>query len=375
MRIINNYLLAKFLAFKRRLYILVFGEFDPYPDNPKKFSFSPSEFNQYESENIITKYGLKKDTIDINNWKLRSKKKYSELLRIKNNLYFKIIHETSMPIKKNFDRKRIYIEFSKFRHAPIDIISKKSSSFNHIVICMQGTNSGAHLNLDEIRMPADVKKVINGSGLAIQAVEEGYLAVSYERIGFGERREQKLNINKNNSQTIYESERAASFHSLLLGNTLLGETVKELMLITRWLKKEYNNKIIWLVGYSAAGTTALAAATVDDNIDGVAVGGCVGFSKETILKRVSSGLNAIPNMMEWLDYDAQIALISPKPCIIIAGENDHIWPYKGAQEVVNSSKKIYKIDNSKNNLMLIKGSRGHTYYPDLMWPEVAKFLK
>ena len=77
MRIINNYLLAKFLAFKRRLYILVFGKFDPYPDNPKKFSFSPSEFNQYESENIITKYGLKKDTIDINNWKLRSKKKYS----------------------------------------------------------------------------------------------------------------------------------------------------------------------------------------------------------------------------------------------------------------------------------------------------------
>ena len=108
MRIINNYLLAKFLAFKRRLYILVFGEFDPYPDNPKKFSFSPSEFNQYESENIITKYGLKKDTIDINNWKLRSKKKYSELLRIKNNLYFKIIHETSMPIKKNFKEWEIF---------------------------------------------------------------------------------------------------------------------------------------------------------------------------------------------------------------------------------------------------------------------------
>ena len=60
------------------------------------------------------------------------------------------------------------------------------------MICMQGTNSGAHLNLGEIRMPADPYKVFNKSDLAIQAADQGFLAISYERIGYGERQERKL---------------------------------------------------------------------------------------------------------------------------------------------------------------------------------------
>ena len=52
---------------------------------------------------------------------------------------------------------------------------------------MQGTNSGAHLNLGEVRM-LWLAKVKNGADLAIQAAELGFIAVSFERIGFGEKK-------------------------------------------------------------------------------------------------------------------------------------------------------------------------------------------
>ena len=95
---------------------------------------------------------------------------------------------------------------------------------------MQGSNSGAHLSLGEIKMPAAVYKVAKGSSLALQAADEGFIAVSYERIGFGERREKKLN--KANIPPNIDF----SFHSILMGSTSLGETVSEVMLIVQWLK-------------------------------------------------------------------------------------------------------------------------------------------
>ena len=367
---LKNYILAKFIALKRRIYIAIFGKFDPYPPISKKFNLSPSEFNKYESERLEAKLDLNKTKIkNIRQWKIDTKKKLKELLKIKNNLYLKIISEINMPIKEGYNRKRLYVEFSKFRHAPIDIITKKNAkNFKGIMLCMQGTNSGAHLNLGEIRMPADVIKVEKGSDLAIQAANQGYLAISYERIGFGERREQRL------SKQNYSPTLDASMHALHLGNTLLGETVKEIVLVNRWLKKKYKNKHLWLVGYSAAGTTIVASAAVDNNVDGVAIGGCVGLSRETILNRGSTGYNDIPNMLEWFDYDAQIGLISPRPCIIIAGVSDHIWPYEGALKTLQSSKKVFKHDYSEEKLILIKAEGGHTYYPNLMWPEISKFF-
>ena len=369
MKRIFNFLFKKFLAFKRRFYLLIYGDFNPYPKNIENFSYNPSEFINHATENIKLQLDIKNiNNNDLNKWKIIAENKFKELLKIKDNLYLKVKSERNIPINGNYSRKRIILEFSNFRHAPIDIITKKDNSdFKGIILCLQGTNSGAHLNLGEVRMPDDVSKVQSGSALALQAVDEGYLAVSFERIGFGERREQKLKT-RNDSPTL-----DISFHSINLGNTILGETIKEIILINKWLKNKYKKKL-WLTGYSAAGTTIIAAAAIDKNVDGIAVGGCVGQSSRTIMKRGSSGFNDIPNMLEWFEFDAQIGLISPRPCIIIAGTKDHIWPYKEALITVNNSMKVYTNENSKDNLKLIKADGGHTYYPDLMWPAISKFF-
>ena len=80
-------------------------------------------------------------------------------------------------------------------------------------------------------------------------------------------------------------------------------------------------------------------------------------------------------MIEWFDMDTLIALISPRPCLIIAGRKDHIYPYHLSKKIVDKARKIFKIDNKENNLILIEGPKGHTYYPQLLLPAIMKFFK
>ena len=79
-----------------------------------------------------------------------------------------------MPIKKGYSRTRIYLEFSKHRHAPIDIITNnKFTKFKGLIVCMQGTNSGAHLSLGEVKMPADIYKITNAIFPSVFHVKNG----------------------------------------------------------------------------------------------------------------------------------------------------------------------------------------------------------
>ena len=75
-----------------------------------------------------------------------------------------------------------------------------------------------------------------------------------------------------------------------------------------------------------------------------------------------------------MDQDTLISLISPRPCVIVAGVKDHIWPYKYAIKALKVPKIIYKLENAINNLVLIKAKEGHTYYPEIMWPLIVKYL-
>jgi len=360
---------AKLLAVKRRLYLLIYKEFNPYPNVFDNIYLSPSEIINDNIKFIDKKLDYLHNNNKTNNlWKNKARNKLLELLSINNNLYCKEKYNSEETIKTGYSRKRIYLEFAKHRHAPIDIITRDTvSNFKGIILCMQGSNSGAHLSLGEIKMPADVYKVAKGSSLALQAADEGFIAVSYERIGFGERREKKLN--KANIPPNIDF----SFHSILMGSTSLGETVSEVMLIVKWLKNKYNLDL-WLKGYSEAGTVSIVAAAIDKNINGIAIGGCVGLTNDTLLKRGASGLNAIPNLLNWFDQDSIISLISPRPCIIVAGIKDHIYPYKYAIKTLTLPKIIYKKDRVEDNLILIKGNKGHTYYPNLMWPKILTFF-
>jgi hypothetical protein len=364
---IRLFFISKLIAFKRRFSIFINKDFNPYPDVPGGMNFSPSEFQNEQIKRIKPKFNF--DNYSIKKSK-NIKKKIENLISLKKNLNFYIIKKTKTELNKAYIRKRIYVSLDKNRDLPVDIVYKKDLiKAKGIILCLQGTNSGAHLNLGEIRMPADIFKVASGSSLALQAADNNYIAVSFDRIGYGERREKK--IIKPSALPVIDT----SLHSLALGRTLLGESLSEIYTITNWLKKEYNSLPLWGVGYSSAGNILLIASSLfPNNIDGICVGGCVGFFKDTILKRGVSAHLEVLNCHEWFEQQIFLQLMVPRPCIIIAGVNDHIWPYAGAKKVVDLAKPIYKEFNCSKNLSILKGKYHHTYYPDLMWPAINQYL-
>ena len=374
-RSVDSFVRARLLALKRRWLLLTKGVFNPYPRPPNGVILEPSHNTascavsaRMELDWSATKSGRAQGE-----WERKARKKLCELLRAPEDpAKAHVFAQADMPVAPGYTRQRVYLRFASERDAPVDLVRREGAgegAATPVVICMQGTNSGAHLNLAEVRMPADVYKVEAGSALALQAADNGFIAVSFERACFGERRE-RLKGHSPSSPTL-----DAALHSLVLGETLLGQSVSELEALRQWIGAEVApGAPVYMAGYSAAGTAAIAAAAAYPHFSGIAVGGCVGMMRDTVLKRGVSGYNDIPDMLQWFEFDALMALIAPRPCLVIAGKNDHIWPHAAGEKVMSSARRAWDQLGAAEKVELIAAPGGHTYYPELMWPGFARLI-
>ena len=374
-RNVDRFARARLLAVKRRWALLIKGNFNPYPPVPQGISLEPSDsiLSSVDDAGMALDWGSIDNLKKQGDWTPRARKKLRELLRLPGEIQkAMIVAEADMPIASGYTRRRVYLRFGPGRDAPVDIVKREGcepDSKTPVVICMQGTNSGAHLNLGEVRMPADVYKIGAGSALALQAAERGYIAVSFERACFGERRETKPG--KGSASPTVD----AAFHALISGETLLGQTVTELEALQRWIGSEVaSDAPVYIAGYSAAGTAAIAAAAASETFAGIAVGGCVGMMRETLLGRNSTGYNDIPEVLNWFEFDALLALIAPRPCLVIAGKTDHIWPHLAGEKVMSSARRAWDQLGAAEKVELVKAQGGHTYYPELMWPAFKRMI-
>jgi hypothetical protein len=368
------FLHSRLLAARRKWAIFQRGQFNPYRSQPDGTSFSQSKRIDALAEAMRPQLDWSRvEPGDLETWQQMARKRLRSLLRVPDKVApLQIQSEANLPITAGYERKRFYVRFGPECDAPVDIVRRadlKSDKLDQapVVICMQGTNSGAHLNLGEVRMPADVYKVANGSALALQAADNGYIAVSFERACFGERRERYLE--KSSASPTVD----AAFHALAIGETLLGQTVAELEALRLWIGSELApGAPVYLAGYSAAGTAAIAAAATRPEFSGIAVGGCVGMMRDTILRRGAGGYNDIPDILKWFEFDALFALIAPRPCVVIAGLKDHIWPHSAAEKVVASARSAWVGLSAADSIKLVQAPQGHTYYPELMWPALEQ---
>jgi hypothetical protein len=91
--------------------------------------------------------------------------------------------------------------------------------------------------------------------------------------------------------------------------------------------------------------------------------------RDTIGRRQdSSGQNVVPGVLNWLEMDDIIALSAPRPMLIFAGKEDHIWPYAGAVAVAESARSVYRALAAPDNLQTAAAEGGHSYHPNVAWP-------
>ena len=363
------------IALRRKMALALGGAFDPYPPPPQGARLSPSADHQAGFDAAPLALSWARTGGEVRQWQAAARAKLADLTGWRRpEAAPRVIHHAPAPTRDGYRRARAYLRAWPGGDLPVDLVWRDGIARPApVMICLQGTNSGAHLSWGEARMPPDPVKVAGGLDIARQAAARGYVAACVEQSCFGERRERALE--PRSADPCID----ASNHGLLLGRTLIGDRAADVAAVIDWLETATDLDLdlgrIHAMGNSSGGITALYAAALDERIAGVIAGGCVGPIRETIAaRRDPSGQNVIPGMLNWLETEDVVALCAPRPVLAISGDRDHIFPAAGAAKVVYAARAVYEALGAGDCLRAVAADGPHRFYPDLAWPAFLELV-
>ena len=153
MLILKIILLSKYLAIKRRFCLYFFKIYNPYPKIPNGINFSPSIFHEHYTKSIVSKISFENSKYSKEIFQNKTRSTIKELIGFEDNLEFRILSSQEYIFKKIYIRKRFIVRLDTNREIPIETLRKISEKkIKGIMVCMQGTNSGSHLNFGEIKI-------------------------------------------------------------------------------------------------------------------------------------------------------------------------------------------------------------------------------
>lgn len=362
------------LALRRRLALWLYGDYHPYPPPPPQVNLSPSLAHARAMSFAPRRLSWHSAPEgNLRAWQTEARRKLADIAGypVERPTPF-ARNRTDHQLPDGFNRRRVYLNLWNQSDAPIDVIWTGEAHSLPIMICLQGTNSGSHLSWGATSLPPDPEKIALGADYALQAARRGYLALCLEQSCFGEREERHLRP-RSASPTI-----DAANHAFLLGRSLLGERAADVSSVVDWLLAggpardldlNLDTARIYVMGSSSGGTVALFASAFDERIGAVMASGCVGFVRDTIgSRRDDSAQNVIPGFLQWFETDDILALVAPRPLLVVSGVRDHIFPFRGVSAVTEAARDVYRALGAPEALVALSADGPHRFYPDVAWP-------
>ncbi len=87
-----------------------------------------------------------------------------------------------------------------------------------------------------------------------------------------------------------------------------------------------------------------------------------------------SGQNVIPGILDWFEMDDVLALIAPRPLLVVSGRDDHIWPYDGAERAVEGARAVYRALAAESAVRAVPAEGRHRFHGNLAWPNFADLI-
>lgn len=365
------------MAAQRRAMTLLGRPSDPYPPTGSSLCLSPSQSHWAELSTIRPQLSHASAMRgDIGAWQREARAKLVTLTGYGASTAIpEELTRDATALSGGYHRTSHYLRVAPSRDVPVHVITRpESKPPQRVMVCLQGTNSGAHLAWGEVRRPADYERLARGADIALQAAAHGWLAVVVEQSCFGERQEKQL-VKRSADPCI-----DAANHALLLGQTLIGERASDVSAVFNWLyagaePKAPRGSPTVLLGHSSGGSAALLATALDPRFNGVVASGCVGYWRDTIMRRADGGgQNIIPGILHWLEMDDVVGLCAPRPTLMVSGTDDHIWPASGMVAVADSTVAVFAAVGAKEWIRTISVEGGHRFYPDETWRGVAELF-
>jgi cephalosporin-C deacetylase-like acetyl esterase len=279
--------------------------------------------------------------------------------------------ETEDPVKrKNITEIRFSFQSEEGYRIPCHLLLPNGVEKPPVMICLQGHSTGMHISLGRPKYPSDIASIAGGDrDFCIRAVKEGFAAVAMEQRSFG------LCGGTEKGPQCLES----AMTSLLMGRTILGERVWDIMRLIDVLESHFADKVdihtICCMGNSGGGTATAYAAALEDRIK-LAMPSCAMCTyRDSIAAMKHCSCNYVPHIGEYFDMGDLLAMAYPKYYVQVNGDQDPIFPLAGAEEVFENGRRAYADMGCEDRCAHIIGEGGHRFYADLSWPAVHQFLK
>jgi dipeptidyl aminopeptidase/acylaminoacyl peptidase len=150
----------------------------------------------------------------------------------------------------------------------------------------------------------------------------------------------------------------------MLGKTLLGERVGEALCLIDIVKKlpSLNTDRIVMTGNSGGGTTSLYAAAISDRVDAIMISGSFCGFRESIMELSHCECNYVPGLFHVIDEIWELgALVSPRPFLVIHGEQDAIFPIASVRDQAERVRRLYELGGVPSHFEIATHADGHRY--------------
>ncbi len=240
-----------------------------------------------------------------------------------------------------------------------------------VVITLQGHSTGMHISLSRPKWPGDEQDCKGGDrDFVARALKEGVCGIAMEQRCFGE--------NGGSTQNGNPDCRQASMRAVMLGRTLVGERVWDIMRLIDALQETFTDLIdkdkIMCLGNSGGGTATIYAAAMDERIKIAAPSCAVCRYADSIGAMLHCECNYVPNIAKDFDMGDLCAMTAPRTLVVINGISDGIFPINGAKACVAVGMEAYKSVGAEKNLIHVIGEGGHRFYADPAWPHIHEGL-
>lgn len=247
---------------------------------------------------------------------------------------------------------------------------RKAKPPHTFVVCVQGHTTGMHWSIGVERDDESKPFAVEGDrDFAIGAMRHGFAALCIEQRAFGGRREQ---LQKQRAEHPCHD---AVFHALMLGRTLIAERVYDVDRGIDYLatRGDADMSRVGIMGNSGGGTTSLYSAALLPRI-AFAMPSCVFCTYgDSAMRIYHCGDNYVPGILRYAEIADVLGLAAPKPVLVVAGEQDDIFPITGTKKAFRDLKKIYAAAGAAERCALHVGAGGHRFYAEA-WPKLVKMI-
>lgn len=215
---------------------------------------------------------------------------------------------------------------------------------------------------------------------ALELAKEGHLVICPELRGFGALRDLAAGvaIDRLDYWIGGYSQFTLVTDGFLYGNTLIGETVEDLLRWEKWLLESQGIEEFDVAGISYGGDLSIIYPVFSDRVRRIFASGTMGSFSVIFQRCYNAPAHCIPGILAWMDRSDIAGLNAPRPIVVHYGELDTPSPTNASasyNETVPRSleelRDIYRAFGGDGSIKLIV-TPGKHHEMDI--PQLLKFL-